>query len=134
MKRLHQLTVEEIEPNNGAITEPPEVNWFTLPQNRISQGHKVTDGGTRPNILQVRSSGTTLTISPEILELSLGRSDLGVQFTAILIVELSRDGLVDVPDHRVLPERVLFVLGVETGNISRAGDHTRSANYVDTTA
>ena len=133
MKRREELTVHEIESNNGAIRESPVIDRFAHPQDRIPQRHEVTDSGTRPKILQVWSSGATLTFSPEVFELLFGRSDLGVQLITILFVELPRDGLVDVLDHRVLPERVIFILGVETGNLSRADDNTRSANRIETT-
>ena len=50
----------------------------------------------------------------------------------VLLVELSRDGFVDVSDHRVLPERIFLIHGGEAGNFSRAGNNTRSGKHIET--
>ena len=66
---ITERTVEKIEPNDGPIRGPPEVDGFTLPHNRISQRDKITDSGTRPDVLQVRPRGTVQTTLVEIFEL-----------------------------------------------------------------
>ena len=45
----------------------------------------------------------------EVFDLPLGRVNLRVQLIEILFVEFSRDGLVDVPGHRAIPERRIFL-------------------------
>ena len=66
---ITERTVEKIEPNDGPIRGPPEVDRFTLPHNRISQRDKITDSGTRPDVLQVRPRWTVQTTLVEIFEL-----------------------------------------------------------------
>jgi hypothetical protein len=131
IKRSKELTVEEIERNHGAIRDPPEVNRFTLSYNGISQRNEVPNGGARPDVLQVRPNGATLAMIREILELLFGRVDVRVQLVKVLLVELFRDGFVDVFDHCIVPERRIFLYGIETGNLSRA-NNIRSVNRIET--
>ena len=69
----------------------------------------------------------------EIFELLFGRVDLRVQFIEVLGVELSRDGFVDVLDHRIIPEPYIFICGIETSNLSRASDKTGLVSPIETT-
>jgi len=103
------------------------------PYDRVSQRHKVPNGGTSPKVLQIFSSGAALTFSREGFDLLFGLTDSRVQFGVVLVIKLSGDGFVDARDHRVHPERGILVIGAETGNLSRAGDKTRSVNHIETT-
>ena len=69
----------------------------------------------------------------EVFELLFGRISLRVQFLEVLVVELSRDGFVDILDHRVIPEPRVFLYGIKTSNLSGAGDSVRSANRTEIT-
>ena len=77
---------------------------FILSYNCVSQRHKVSDGETCPDILQVRSSRAILTMVREVFELLFCRINLQVQFLEVLIVELSRDCFIDilVPEPSIL--------------------------------
>jgi hypothetical protein len=108
-RRSTELTVDEIESDHSTVRDPPVVDWFAPSYNGISQRHEVPNGGTRPNVLQVRSNGTILAVFREVLDLLFGRVDLRVQFVEVLFIELSRDGLVDIFGHRVVPERRVFL-------------------------
>jgi hypothetical protein len=132
LKRSEELTVDEIESNHGAIRDPPVVNRFTLSYDGISQRHEVPDGGARSDVLQVWSNGTILAMLREVFELPFGRVNLRVQFVEVSFVELPRDGFVDVVDHRVLPERRIFLWGIKTSDRSRAGDVMRSVDHTET--
>lgn len=68
-------------------------------------------------------------MSPKVSMLLIGQVGLRVQFLEVPFVELSGDGFIDIEGgHGVLPERLFFLRGFETGNSSRAdGDiHTVS--------
>ena len=67
-----------------------------------------------------------LPISREVFILLFGQVDLGVQFIEVSFVEPSGDGFVDIVVHGALPERLIFLRGIETDNSSRAGDDTQS--------
>ena len=125
-KGITERTVEKIEPNDGTIRNPPEVDRFTLPNNRISQRDKVANSRTRPNVLQVRSRGTVHTTLAEIFVLQLGRFRLRVQFLEASFVESSRNCLVDVCKHSVVPIRRIFCGVIEDVDISGAGYEPRS--------
>ena len=133
IERLKGLTVNEIEPNHSAIRDSPVVDWFTTSYDRVSQRYKVPDGGTCPNIFQVRSNRAILATTREVFELLLGRIDLRIQLVQVSIVELSRDGFVDIRGHRVLPEFCIFLYGIETCDLSRADDNIWSADRIETT-
>ena len=125
-KGITEHTVEKVEPNDGPIRDPPEVDRFTLPNNRISQRNKVANSGTRPNVLQVRPRGTVHTTLAEILVFQLGRLRLRVQFLEVSFIESSRNCLVDVSKHRVVPICRIFCGAIEDVDISGAGDEPRS--------
>ena len=69
----------------------------------------------------------------EVFELLFGRINLRVQFLEVLVVELSRDGFVDILGHRVIPEPRVFLYGIKTGNLSGADDSVRSVNRTEIT-
>jgi hypothetical protein len=92
---------------------------LTLPYNRVSQRHEISNGGTSSEILEVRSGGAVLTTGGEELELVFGRIDLRVQFVEVSFVELSGNGFVDVSGHGVLPECLVLLDGVKTINRPR---------------
>jgi len=106
---MRERTVDEIEPEYGAVRHPPVVDRFTGSQDRISQRHEVPNGGTRPKILKVRSNSIILTAFREVFELIFGQINLRVQFLNVSVVELSRDGLIDIEDWGVLPERYFLL-------------------------
>jgi len=56
---------------------------------------------------------------------------LRVQFIEVSFVEPSRDGFVDIGDYRVVPEPRIFLCGIKTVNLSRAGDEIQSVNRVN---
>ena len=68
----------------------------------------------------------------EVLELLFGRTNLRVQFLEVLVVELSRDGFVDILGHGVIPEPRIFLHGIKTSNLSGASDSVRSVNHTET--
>ena len=68
----------------------------------------------------------------EVLDLLFGRVNARVQLVEVLLVKLSRDGFVDIANHRVLPERGVFLYGIKTSNFSRADD-VQSVNHIETT-
>ena len=125
-------TVDEVEPDDGAVRDPPVIDRLTLPYDRISQRDEITDGRAGAQILQVRSRGTVLATGREGLVFLLGRIDFGVQFVQILLVELARDGFVD-ENHRILPERCVLLCRLEAinrpGAVGGGGDQPiRSRN------
>jgi hypothetical protein len=128
------LTVNEIEPEYSAVRDPPVVDWFTHTQDRIPQRHQVTNGGARPEVLQVRSRGSIFTARAEVFELLFRHSIFRVQFIEISFVEPSRDRFVDIGDWRVVPEFDIFLCGIEAIDLSGADDDadmrsvTRSSN------
>ena len=128
VQRSRELTVDEIESDHSTVRDPPVVNRFTLPYDRISQSHEIPDGGARPKVLQVWSGGSTLTTCGEVFELLFGRSICRVQFVEVSFVELSRDRFVDIGDRSVIPESDIFLRGIETVDLSRAEDDIRSVN------
>jgi hypothetical protein len=130
MKTLGKLTVEKIEPKYGTIGKSPVVNRFTRTHNGISQGDEVTNGGTRPQVLQVWSRGTVHTTFGEILVLLFGRIYPGIQFIEVSLVELSRNGLVYISDHCVVEVSCIFLRVIENVNLPGAGCATRSENHI----
>ena len=120
MKELEGLTVDEIEPNYCTVREAPEVDRFSRAHDRISQRDEVTNSGSCPNVLQVRSRWAFRDTIAEVLVLPFGPIDLGVQFVKVLLVELPGDGLVDVRVHGVVPESIVFCRVVENVNFSGA--------------
>ena len=128
IKRSEELTVKEIESKYGAIRDPPEVNRFILPHKRISQRDEISNGRTCSEVFQVRPNGSVLATPREIPKLAFGHVGLGVQFVEVSFVEPSGDGLVDTVGHGVLPERLIFLQGIETCNDSGAGDSIQSAD------
>jgi hypothetical protein len=83
-----------------------------------------------PRLTQVWSNGVILAVFSEVFDLLFGRVDLRVQLGEVLLVELSRDGLVDVFCHCVVPERRIFLYGIRTGDISGA-NNILSANRTE---
>ena len=65
IRRAEGLTVDEIETNDCAVGDSPVVDWFTLPYDRVSQRHKVSDSGARSKVLQIWSNGSILTAGCE---------------------------------------------------------------------
>ena len=118
---------------HGAIGEAPEVNRFTLSHQRIPQRHEIPNGGTRPDIFQVRSNGTILATSHKLFKLLFGKVCLRVQFLEVSSIEPSGNGFIDAVSHRVLLERLVFLQGIETSNISSAGGGIQSADGVEAT-
>ena len=114
------LTVDEIESDNGTIRPPPIIDRLTLSQDRIPQRHKVPNGGARPNVLQVRSTGAVLATCCEVRELLVGQIGLRIQLANILFAELPRDGFVDEATRSAIPEMRTFIRGIETINLSGA--------------
>jgi len=72
-----------------------------------------------------------LTMCGEVLELLFGHSIRRVQFIEVSFVELSRDRFVDIGDRSVIPEFGILFCGIETVDLSRAGDDTRSVNRTE---
>ena len=117
MKKPEGLTVEEIEPNHRTIREAPVVDRFSRADNRISQRDKVTNGRTRPKVLQVLSRRAFHDTIVEVLVLLFCPIDLGVQFIKILLIKLPRDGLVDVHVYGIVPERLILCGVIKNINI-----------------
>ena len=95
----------------------------------ISQRDKITNGGTRPEVLQVRSRGTVRTTLIEIFELLFSRIHQRVQFLEVLIVEPSRNGLVDISEYRVVPVYRVLCSVIENVDLSGASDETLWLNH-----
>ena len=132
-QRSGELTVDEIESEYSSVRDPPVVDWFTLPYDRISQSHEIPNGGARPKVLQVWSGGSILTIRGEVFELLFGHSACRVQFVEVWFVELSRDRFVDTGDRGVIPESGILFCGIETVDLSRAEDDMQSVNHIEKT-
>ena len=132
MKKPEGLTVEEIEPNHRTIREAPVVDRFSRPDNRISQRDKVTNGRTRPKVLQVLSRRAFHDTIVEVLVLLFCPIDLGVQFVKILLIKLPRDGLVDVHVYGIVPERLILCGVIKNINIPGAGGDVLSKSSEET--
>ena len=125
-------TVDKMESKYGAIRDPPEVDWFALSHERISQRHKIANGGARPEVLQVRSNGSVLATSREVFKLLFSQVDLRVQLFEVSFAKPSGDSFINITGHGVLPERLIFLRGVETSDSSRTDCNTQSINRIET--
>ena len=131
VQRSRELTVDEIESERGSVRDPPVIDWFILPYDRICQGHEIPNGGARPKVLQVWSGWSILAMRGEVFELLFGHIVCRVQFVEVLFVELSRDRFVDIRDRSVIPESSIFLCGIETVDLSGAEDDARSVNHTE---
>lgn len=130
-QRSGELTVDEIESEHGSVRDSPVVDWFTLPYDRIPQSYEIPNGRARPEVLQVWSGGSILTIRDEVFELLFDHSTCRVQFVEVSFVELSGDRFVDVGDRGVIPESGIFLCGIETVDLSGTEDNMRSVNRTE---
>ena len=86
------------------MRDPPKVNWFTPPYDHVSQRYNISDIGTRPKVLRLRSGGTIFAALHPIFELPFGQINLRVQFLEVLFIESPSNCLVDIGDRGAVPE------------------------------
>ena len=89
------LTVEEVDPDHGAVGDTPIVDRFALSNDAIPKRCQVTNGRTRADVLQEVADGTTLTPFPKLEKQFRTLFRVGKEFAPVLLVESSSDGIVD---------------------------------------
>lgn len=110
------LTVEEVDPDHGAVGDTPIVDRLALSNDAIPKRCQVTNGRTRADVLQEVADGTTLAPFPKLEKQFRTLVPVGKEFVLVLLVEPSGDGVVDRADNGVVEERVLLSLRVEARN------------------
>ena len=89
------LTVEEVDPDHGAVGDTPIVDRFAFSNDAIPKRCQVTNGRTRADVLQEVADGTALAPFPKLEKQFRTVFRVGKEFTLVLLVEPSGDGVVD---------------------------------------
>ena len=111
-----------MEPDDRSIRITVVVDRLPRSNNPIRQRHKVSDGRSCPNILEVRPGLGRQTPLAELVQLGIGLRHTRIKLLEFLgVLEFGRDGLVDGPHDGIIPKRKLFRVSVEADHVTGAG-------------
>jgi len=110
-----------MESDNRPIRNAVIVDQFSRSIELVSQRHEITNGRSRSNILEVRSTLRRQALLPILLQLGVSLWYAGVKLLEFLgVPTICRDGLVDGPHDGIVPKRGLFRRGTEASHVTRA--------------